>query len=275
MPIAFETRVRGLTQAEAPTVRRWAISALGALDTAPAARALAAVVVDGTPSDRSLAIEAACGSVHGRRALGRLVSNESDASSASLERVESIVRALEPHVRDLTTGILTRLQDAVLEAPPELARILVRLLKAAGGKSGGSLLEHGVELIEANCWDEAAELFQRIAADDAPEAIFLLGICELKLSKKTLGRGQSKDPCVATFRRLVKHREFPLADRLGAESVLEPDELYYLAFSLAEDRSEAVQGLGGDLLMDLAERFEGKPLGRRAKNKLATMGWDE
>ena len=137
------------------------------------------------------------------------------------------------------------------------------------------MIERGEELKGAGAWAEAAELFRRIAGDTNPDALFLLGVCELKLSKKNLGRGSSHDPAIAHFRKLTKHPKFPAVERLEAEPDLDAEELYYLGFSLAEDKSDAVRGLGGDILTGLAERHEGEPLGRRSQQKLRTMGWVE
>lgn len=268
LPMALEPRVRKLTKAEQTPVRRWAIRALGALDTAPAARALALVVAEGDPTDRVIATEAAAATVHGRRALAKSLIGITD-----VDRARSIVSALESHIQDLTKSILDTLEDAVVEAPTEVAEQYVRLLRGRGG--GSSLIERGEELKASAQWTDAADLFRRISNDSNPEATYLLGVCELKLSKKTLGRGASHDPAVAHFRRLLKHPKFPTVERLGGEPDLEPTELYYLGFSLAEDKSDAVRGLGGDVLMGLAERFEGEPLGKKAHQKLRTMGWVE
>ena len=266
LPIALEPRVRALTKSEQTPVRRWAIRALGNLDTAPAARALALVVNEGDSTDRNLAIEASAATLHGRRALAKTLVGVRDP-----ERARAIVSALEPHSKDLTKSILDSLEDAVVEAAPEVSEQLIRLLKGRGG--GSQLVERGEELKAAAQWTEAAELFRRIATDNNPEATFLLGVCELKLSKKNLGRGASHDPAVAHFKRLLKHPKFPTVERLGVEPDLEPKELYYLGFSLAEDKSDAVRGLGGDVLMGLAERYESEPLGKKAQQKLRTMGW--
>lgn len=266
VPMAMEPRVRELTRAEATPVRRWAISALGGLDSAPAARALATTALEGDPTDRALALEAAAATVHGRRALAKALVGLNDA-----ERARSIVSALEAHTKDLTKGICESLETAVVSASAEVAEQIMRLLAGRGG--AGQLVERAEQLKAAGQWADAAELYRRIASDSDPEATFGLGVCELKLSKKTLGRGPSHDPAVAHFRKLTKHPKFPTVEQLGADPDLKADEIYYLGFSLAEDRSDAVRTLGGDILMALAERHEGEPLGRKAQQKLRTMGW--
>lgn len=266
LPIALEPRVRALTKSEATPVRRWAIRSLGQLDSSPAARALAQVVVEGDPTDRALALEAASSTVQGRRALAKALAQITDA-----DRARAVVSVLESHVGDLTKAILEALEDSVVSASPEVAEAIVRLLRERGGP--GNLIEKAEERKAGGAWADAADLLRRIAGDAVPEATFLLGVCELKLSKKNLSRGSSHDPAVAHFRALTKNPKFATAERLEKDPDLEPEELYYLGFSLAEDKSDAVRGLGADILSGLAERHEGAPLGKRATQKLRTMGW--
>ena len=266
VPMAMEPRVRALTRSESTPVRRWAIQALGSLDAAPAARALAATALEGDPTDRTLAIEAAASTVHGRRALAKALIGLTD-----VERARSIASVLEPHTADLTKANVEALERAVVSASPEVAEQIMRLLADRGGAE--HLVERGEQLKAAGQWSEAADLFRRIASDTNPEATFVLGVCELKLSKKTLGRGPSHDPAVAHFRKLTKHPKFPAVERLFGDPDLDVGDVYYLGFSLAEDKSEAVRTLGGDILMSLAERYEDEPVGKKAQQKLRTMGW--
>lgn len=268
VPMAMEPRVRELTRATSTPVRRWAISALGSLDAAPAARALAATVLDGDPTDRSLAMEAAVATVHGRRALAKALVGLTDA-----DRARTIASALEPHTGDLTKSIHEALEAAVVSAPAEVAEQIMRLLGGRGG--AGHLTERAEQLKAAGQWAEAAELYRRIASDNDPEATFGLGVVELKMSKKTLGRGPSHDPAVSHFRKLTKHPKYPAVDKVIADPDLTPEDVYYLGFSLAEDKSDAVRTLGGDILTALAEGHESEPLGRKAQQKLRTMGWIE
>lgn len=268
VPMALEPRVRDLTKSEHTVIRRWALQALGSLDSAPAARALAAATIDGDPTDRALAMEASLKTVHGRRALAKTLVGMTDP-----ERARSVVTALEPHAKDLTKALVEALEGAVVEAPAPVAEQIMRLLADRGG--AGHLAERAEQLKAAGDWKDAADLFGRIASDTNPAALLGLGICELKQSKKTLGRGPSHDPAVAHFRRLTKHPKFPTVDRLASDPDVTPDELYYLGFSLAEDKSDAVRTLGGDILLGLAERYEEESLGKKAQQKLKTMGWAE
>ncbi len=274
VPVTMEARVRTLTLAGHTQARRWAIRALGAQDTVPAARALAAVWFEGDPTDRSLALEAGMGTVNGRRALARALAQEKN-----LERAHQLVAGLKEHSKDLTPTILSNLEDSVVSADPEVAKVVVDLLRQVGGRAGGrvqgNLLEKGLELKEQGNYSEAVQLLRRLVQgpDATAESCYQLGVCQLKVSRCVVSRGASNDPCMGTFKRLLKYRDFQMIKRLEEERILQLEELFYLGFSLSEEKNEAHQGLGGDILMHLAENHEASKLGRRARNKLATMGW--
>ena len=93
------------------------------------------------------------------------------------------------------------------------------------------------------------------------------------MSRRKISRGPNRDPCLATFHSLSRARDFRLVDRLTTDELVGDEELYYLGFSLAEG-GEDTQGLGGDLLLQVAESSDER-LNRMAKNKLLTMGWLE
>ena len=57
VPMNLERRVRALLKSEVTPVRRWAIRALGGLDSAPTARAVAEVADRGDATDRQVALE--------------------------------------------------------------------------------------------------------------------------------------------------------------------------------------------------------------------------
>ncbi|MGF1509094.1 MAG: HEAT repeat domain-containing protein [Myxococcota bacterium] len=273
LPMAFESRVRKLTTAQARPIRSFAIGALGVLDSAPAARALATVVAEGEPSDRKQALQAAVQTPNGRTALARLLGSLQDE-----ELVEAIAHALRTTDEPLVPATIQQLEQAALEASAGVSRIILSLLKQVGGESAGrvqgSLEERAKKLKNRGEYAEATKLYERVVAGtDDPGARFELGVCQLAMSKKVLSRGAKQDPAVLTFAQLARRRDFPTLDRLVAEPDLSPEALFFLGFSLAEGQGDA-QNLGGDILSHLAESDQG-PMGRRAKNKLVTMGWLE
>jgi HEAT repeat protein len=275
VPLALEPRVRALVSSESTIARRWAIRALGDLDTAPAARGLSRVVETGDPADREAALESAKRTTSGRQELARLLARSTDESRARL-----VAGALKTFGPGLEQGTRQILEDSVVEARPEIAEIIVELLKHVGGKSVGtvqdSLLEKALKLKKKGLYHDAIAIFRSICRGQSsdPEARFQLGVCELKASKKVLSRGVNSDPCVGTFAALSRVREFPMIDRLKKEKMLDPEDLYYLGFSFAEGNASE-QAIGGDILSHLAQEAPASRHGKMAKNKLVSMGWEE
>jgi HEAT repeat protein len=275
VPLALEPRVRALVGSDSTIARRWAIRALGDLDTAPAARGLSRVVETGDPADREAALESAKRTTSGRQELARLLARSSDETRARV-----VAAALKTFGPSLEQGTRQILEDSVVEARPEIAEIIVELLKHVGGKSAGtvqdSLLEKALKLKKKGLYQEAIAIFRSICRGQTadPEARFQLGVCELKASRKVLSRGVSSDPCVGTFAALSKVREFPMIDRLKKEKMLDPEDLYYLGFSFAEGNASE-QAIGGDILSHLAQEAPASRHGKMAKNKLVSMGWEE
>lgn len=271
-PLSLEPRVRGLLASESPTVRRFAIRALGQIDTAPAAKALAKVVESGDPADRESALEAGRATPTGRAELARLLGRTKEEG-----RARQIAATLRSKGEELEPGTRQLLENTVVEVEPEIAEIIIELVKSVGGQSASkvqdTLLEKAMKLKKKGQWQDAITIFKSIVhgQNADPEARFQLGVCELKASKKVISRGPSSDPCLATF-ALAARKEFPVLERLKTEKLVEPEDLYYLGFSLAEG-NDSDQALGGDILAFLAEDPSSK-LGKMAKNKLVTMGWE-
>jgi HEAT repeat protein len=275
VPLALEPRVRTLATSESAPARRWAIRALGELDTVPAARALAKVVETGDPADREAALEATKKTPSGRSELARLLGRTQDEARA--RQMAATLRSLG---EDLDQAARKVLEDSVVEAQTETAEIIVELLKQVGGKSANKVQENladkAMRLKKKGQYADAIAILRSICHGQSvdPEARFQLGVCELKSSKKVVSRGPNADPCLATFTALTKARDFSVVDRLREEELLEPEDLYYLGFSYAEG-NDAEQALGGDILSLLVEKAPDSKLGRMAKNKLKSIGWEE
>jgi HEAT repeat protein len=274
VPIALEARVRNLITSEQASVRRWALRALGALDTAPAAKALATAVKEGDATDRTIALEASLLTPNGRAALAKALATMTDP-----EKARAVASGLKTHSTDLTPSTLHMLEEAIVDADPAVAQVMIELLKHCGrgvDKAQETLLDKALRLKAKGQWADAAELFRRIcqSRDADPEARYQLGICELKMSKRKITPGGTHDACVETFDQLTRARDFNVVDRLSGEAILEPEELYYLGFSLAEGKGTG-QNLGGDILTILAEQKRDEKLAQMAKNKLQRMGWLE
>lgn len=274
VPLALESRVRRLLSVKEALIRRWALKALGRLDSAPAGKALADAVAEGDPTDREVALAAAVATNSGKNALARLLGKLTDTA-----RAEAVASALRPHLDTLQQATLHHLEESALDASPEVAGVVMNLLKRSGsgnaGRAHDGLFDKAVKLKSDGRYHDAADIFKRMAAGSTDaESRFQLGVCELMQSKRKLTRGARKDPCLTTLSGLQRVRDFPLLARIKDEAGIGEEELYYIGFSLAEGGDDE-QGLGGDLLMAIVESKSESKLHQMAKNKLVTMGWME
>ena len=275
IPMTIDARVRGLTTKSVPAIRQWSIRALGGTDSAPNAEALASVVCDGVADDRELALAAMMRTSNGKVAAAKLL-----GSLTELDRAEQVARALRKFEGDFAPEIRNTLEKSVTESTPEIGQIIFGLLKRSGGGAAENiekeLFEKATLLSNKRKYDEAATLLKTMCQGDsvAAEIRFLLGVCELKLSKRKITRGPNHDPCLTTFQGLMSEKEFDVLKSLTSDKILEDEDLFYLGFSMTE-RSELEKSLGGDLLLHIMESSKDKQLSARAENKLKTMGWIE
>src|SRR5262249_57054573 len=93
---------------------------------------------------------------------------------------------------------------------------------------------------KSNRLGESARWLRLLRATPAwdDQARYAFALTTLKSHRHSLpATVRRNDAAVETFRGLGAS-PFPLADRLRRERVLEPEELYYVAFTLAEERGE-------------------------------------
>jgi hypothetical protein len=79
-------------------------------------------------------------------------------------------------------------------------------------------------------------------------------------------RGRRGDAGFESFRALSAS-PFPLAERLRRERILDPEDLYYIGFQLAEAAGEH-RVVARELLEHLAGKYGRTKVGKAAKNKL-------
>ncbi|MEL7370248.1 MAG: HEAT repeat domain-containing protein, partial [Myxococcota bacterium] len=127
LPMNVERRVRALLKSEATPVRRWAIRALGGLDSAPAARAVAELARTGDATDREISLEVVVHTSAGRNALARQLTKMTDGG-----RAEAAAAALKPHLSALPKSVVDALGEAAVEAPEEVGNVIIGLLSRGG-----------------------------------------------------------------------------------------------------------------------------------------------
>jgi hypothetical protein len=103
------------------------------------------------------------------------------------------------------------------------------------------------------------------AWDDDARYAFAVAALKSHTKRSLAATVRRADAAVETFRALGSS-PFPLAERLRRERVVEPEELYFVAFNLAEERDS--RPLARELLEHLGSKYGRTKVGRAARNKL-------
>jgi hypothetical protein len=162
-----------------------------------------------------------------------------------------------------------RLSDAVEERDDRLFSPFLHLLREL---DGADLLTRiraaGEGRRKKKAWGSAARWLALLR--DTPgfddEAKLALAIAELKQHRRSVGVVRRNDPALELLRGLLA-TPMPLGDRLRKDRALEPDDLFYVGFNLAEGSLEE-RAVAREILEHLAVRFGRTKVGKAAKNKL-------
>lgn len=106
------------------------------------------------------------------------------------------------------------------------------------------------------------------------ESAYELAIAELKSHPRVISATPRKHDAALDLLRELLNAPLPLSDRLRKERVLAPDDLLYVAFSVAEGRGPE-RALARDLLEHLATKHGGTKAGKAAQNKLRLLSRSE
>jgi hypothetical protein len=116
-------------------------------------------------------------------------------------------------------------------------------------------------------------LLKDSAALDA-EASYLLALAELKSRQYALSGMPRRHDLALELLGGLAASTFPVAERLRKERVLEPDEIFYVGFNLAEGDPEE-RAVARELLQHLVRKCGRSKVGRAAKNKLRLLSGAE
>ena len=99
--------------------------------------------------------------------------------------------------------------------------------------------------------------------------------CGLKISGKDLSAdSRSADPCLQQFTQLAQQDDGQLAEQIEKLKWLEPEDVFYLGFHLAEQLGRA-RKVAEQLLHQVVKRSPRTKVGQAAKSKLRMPGWNK
>jgi HEAT repeat protein len=259
-----------------PALRRFAVTALGQVDTAASSAALLDVLRGDNPE---LQKRAALALSKQRASVAPVAAALVDAPDAATAWI--LARILHPHAARLKPEQVAPLAAAGahwLEAGDPRAEAVLHVLRD----------DHAAALAEANLkrarrirkdrkGGEIVNLIRPLIRDGAPvpdELRYELAIAEvIRGSKDLLRESRLQHPGLQQLEALLHVPDFGLFARLRRDkALLSPDEYHLIGCHFAE-RTYADRAFGGDLLRWLAETFPDTGAARAAEAKLSMEGF--
>lgn len=269
----YLNRLNKLAESPQPLVKRFAVHKLGGFDSAPVVKTLIGYLTDDSYARRNEATQQLKTMPAARLPLMKELLECDDERKAwtiadilllhdrgwKKDQLEAVWKRLE-HALD-------RREDRLFAAHFHFLNTIdpAALAERIRGRAG--------RLRRARKFAECAKTLALIKDSPAfdEEARFAYAVARLKSHGHALAPGSRRHDAALDVLRSLADSAFPLAERLRKERALEPDDLYYVAFSLAEARGEAREA-GREILEHLANKFGRARVGKMAKNKLQLLG---
>jgi HEAT repeat protein len=262
-----------LLRAPDVAVRQLALEKLGDRDTQEVADALLEQLRHPDRALRDAALARLTRLEHGRNALtAALLGAESADQAWPLARAQvPFAKDYPPSWRDEVFAQACR----HLEAEDRQADPLLFLLREADAPDLRDRLEQRAAFWRKKKEYATALLSLRLLGRDPACGLPIrleLAACGLKVSGKDLAaEARAADPCLHQFAALSQQDEAELFRQLEQVKWLEPDDLYYLGFHLAELEGRPKK-FAAAVLQLLVKRSPRSKLGQAAKSKLRSAG---
>lgn len=269
---SYLARLNQLAESPQPLVKRFAIQKLGGFESTAVVKTLIGYLTDDSYARRDQATATLKVLPAARLALMKeLLACDDERKAWTIADI--VLLHDRSWKRDTLSALWDRLQDSVEEREDRLYAAFQHVLQTldpawlhAQIRARADKLRKGKRFAASARW--LTLLKDTPAWDD--EARYAFGLATLKSHKRTLTAAvRRSDAAVETFRALG-NSPFPLADRLRRERLLDPEDLYFVAFNLAEERGDS-RGVARELLEHLGGKYARTKVGKAAKNKLQLL----
>ncbi|MGH7966594.1 MAG: HEAT repeat domain-containing protein [Candidatus Binatia bacterium] len=272
LPVEYQPVLSRLVQSPHVAVQKFALRKLGEFDSPAVVRTLLHQLGDLDYARREAAVRSLRKIPAARNALVKEFLACEDASKAWV--IAEMLPTYEGKWRrDTLDDVWTRLQAAI-EAQDRIQGAYLHFLKSVDVEDVyARLVERGTQLKKAKKYQEAIRFFSLLKEFPAFQADhrFLLALAQLKLHAHDLTSvARRHEPALDLLADLYRSSAFPLLESLKKEKSLEPEDLFYVGFCLAESSGKE-RTLGGDILEFLAARYPRTKIGQSAKNKLRLL----
>jgi HEAT repeat protein len=277
-PVDGKTRASWLSLLDAPdpAVRLLAIEKLGQEDAADVAAGLLKQLGHRDQGLRDAALARLSRLVKGHQALAQGLLEAKTPDEAWL-----LARTQAPFVGDYGPALLQQIFETActyLENGDRRTDALFFVLREADARQLQEDLEQrALTLRKKKNYETALRFLRMLARDPACGAGVRLELaaCGLKLSPHDLSpEARAADHCLEQFASLLQAYSAETLDFVTNAKWLEPEELFYLGFHFVEKEKQEKQ-FGGEVLRLAAERAGRTKLGRDAKSKRKSAGFDD
>ncbi len=267
-----------LLKAPDVAVRRLAMDKVGDRDTAETAAALVRQLRHPDRGLQEAALQRLIGLKQGRKALtAALLEAESADQAWPMARAQA-ARAQAPFAKDYPAAWRDEVFEKTceyFEAADRRADALLFLLRESDAADLRDRLEQRGLMHRKKKAYAAALTYLRLLGRDPACGFPIrleLAACGLKESGKDLAaEARGADPCLQQFVGLSQQDDGELVRQTEQMKWLDPDDLYYLGFHLAEQEGRAKKA-GAEILKRVLQRSPRTKLGQAAKHKLRSAG---
>ena len=265
-------RLNQLVDSPQPIVKRFAVATLGGFESGGVVKTLIGYLTDDSYARRDQAIATLKTLPAARGPLMKeLLGCEDERKAWTIADI--VLLHDRSWKRDTLTALWAKLEKALEQREDRLYAALHHVLLALDAdwlreqvRARAEKRRKSKHFADSARW--LMLLKDSPAWDD--EARFGYGIATLKSHRHPLGgAARPRDPALETFRALADSA-FPLADRLRKDRAVDPEDAYYVAFALAEQRGEP-RTVAAEILGHLADKYGRTKVGKAAKNKLQLL----
>jgi hypothetical protein len=269
-------RLNQLAESPQPLVKRFAVEKLGHFESSAAIKTLIGYLTDDSYARRNQAVASLKTMPAARSALMKeFIECEDERKSWTLADI--LLLHDRNWKRDVLDALSTKLEQAIDKREDRLWAAYFHFLIGADAEHTAARLRARAErLRKSKHFAQSAKTLALLKDSPAfdEETRFAFGLAALKSHAHTLASvAQRHDDALDALRGLA-NSAFPLGERLRRERMLTPEELYYLAFHLAEGQADE-QALARELLEHLVARVSRTKVGQAAKNKLRLLRANE
>jgi HEAT repeat protein len=269
---SYLTPLNRLVESPQPLVKRFAVQKLGAFESGSVVKTLIGYLTDDSYARRDQAATSLKNLPAARVALMKEFQGCDDERKA-WTLGEILLAHDRAWKRPLLNELYRRLDQTISKREDRLYTAYFHFLNALDAEAAA---EHARDCAEKarkkrdfHTSSKWLSLLKGSAAFDA-DTKYAFALSELKLHKHSMAMPVRRHDAALDLLRELIHSPFPAIERLRKERAVTPEDLFYIAFNLAEGSHED-KDVARELMEHLAAKYSRTKVGKAAKNKLRLL----